>query len=885
MGGDNSYSDLPPSADFEAIFPEYLVLKASDLLLVQSGLLGFIQLNGDASVKDWNVEGDFLASQARFVGRQDQFAKLNEELNGALQWDGAGQGEYRILNWTGPSGVGKSALCSHMASELEKARQGGANVAWAHIDLTDGRMLNDPVSTMVELRSQLGARGALSSPLFAYGLTMWSALQYPGADIRARYPELFRASHGEVTDDVLSWVGDLAKEVFDVGNDAIPGLNIFAKYGRRILDHAADLQERKGLEAHIAALDQLYASTDKSGLRKVLPQLLGADLRSSMALRPKKGKLQKLFHGDRISPRFVILVDAYDKALRQGDDDRMEIDCWLEQVAIYAPGAIMALFGRERLQWEQDDRRWAGRMQHLALPPLSIKETESLLEALEVPAGPAHQDIYQVSQGHPRVARLCADIYHAKTDADQVATKDDYEEDAEAALKALVAHLSPEAQKALMILSVPQNGVTEELFAQLVPSASGSPFGWGWKDFIKMSVVRPMGDGKRYRLDDFVSFRLLPHLGKMDMALLRKSSQISLAFYERQLEAPGVKAGDIFAFYSHLDQVDRDTAAAWLDAQVGDFLGRGDWPLVQALLQVKEQLAPASGSELSPSLRKTKNQAQEIHQFHNVIMQKWNDYLGAGLDTFKALRLAVAMELDEISYPAGFARSQVRQGGQDRARILESWARGFLMSCSLPESGKVEGGDRAKWAAVMMVAVYALRHSSSEPSTEISNMLENVRAELEGTELWPLPGWHMEAAIQKARAGKPEDAEALFEQAARGPLELPAYTGDVVLFHRCENLVSSGRTDLVVPLCDEYLGDLSKKGTRITGFIAMMRAKAKLDLEVDDLGMGDTLLAEDLWKQPVGEQSTCVAEGEPCLEELAALRKEIAERGGAQHSM
>lgn len=836
-------------------------------------------------MKDLNSGGDFLSSQSLFIGRQDDLAKLARDVTAALAWDGTGQAEYRVLNWTGVGGVGKSELCGKMVSALEQRRQAGEAVAWAHLDLSDGRLLSDPVTAAIELRSQLGARGALSTPLFAYGLTMWSALQYPGIDVRAEYPELFRASHGEVTDDALSWAGDLAKEVFDVGNDAIPGLNVFAKYGKRLLNHVAERSELKGLQGHLERLDALYEATDKAGLRGALPKLLGADIAMSMVSAPKMDLRRMATRTPWIPPRFVILVDGADKAQGEGDE-RLEIDHWLEQIALHTCGAVIALFSRDHLRWARHNRAWKGRLQHLTLTGLGLKETHALLQALGVSEEAARNDIYDVSIGHPRVARVCASVYHAIKSSGGTPTREDYDEDADAGVRSLLARFPAEKQKAMLLLSTARNGVDKDLFTKLVSDLPGGAFGLDWNEFVQTGFFSHRTRSGRHFMDNFVRNQLVDHFYEADQAICLKAAQTVVDYHKSQIGDgelyTSTEIADIELIHEYLVSIDIEAASAWLeDAAFNKLLPRGYWRRTLEMVRWHKKWLAEDEVEMPGRLEELRVDLEKVALLQgriDAVLRTMSASERAGANRVGGCRSILSFETDNVHWsPAVVKRDLQGVNPGDREWILQVWLRGLFANLSIPEDGEGEKVDLKRWAEINMTIVTALRTQGEHP--DIPDRLEAVRSKLEGTEHWPVSGWHMETAIQKVREGKREDAELLFAQAAAEPFAKFLYTEELTLLHRCQNLRALGRLDQVIALCDRYLFTPGKGAAtpRAAGFIAKTCAQARLDAEMGDFGEADVEVAMDFWRKPTSASDPlpCMREGEVYQAQLEALRRLI----------
>src|SRR5215470_3917706 len=173
----------------------------------------------------------FSASRI-FTDRDDARAVFLE----AVQTAQASE-DYRVLNWYGIGGQGKSALCSDLRETLKRLQQDHSiltvyrDFRWGWANFEDATMRQLETATLA-LRLQLASGGGMSFPAFDVAFARYFTLINPGVDMRQRYPELF-GSDDEILDDILEWSKELVDASTTVASFLLPGANILYKYGAR----------------------------------------------------------------------------------------------------------------------------------------------------------------------------------------------------------------------------------------------------------------------------------------------------------------------------------------------------------------------------------------------------------------------------------------------------------------------------------------------------------------------------------------------------------------------------------------------------------------------------------------------------------------------------
>lgn len=244
--------------------------------------------------------------------------------------------EYRVLTWYGVGGQGKSRLCREMQARLQA--KGGIALGSLNFDDPAHRRLED---AMLKLRGDLRKSGSIHFPTFDLAFARLFALQRPGARIREAYPELFRKGESEVLDDLIDLAEGPLAVVAEGTALVIPGANLVYKYGARFGGRLLEWWSSQAVKTRLAELDALTAPE----LANQLPKCLGFDLWRAQAAEN--------------APRIVLMIDAHEKLWggegAQGVGESLRTDAWLRALADEAPGALVAIFGRDRLRWGEID--------------------------------------------------------------------------------------------------------------------------------------------------------------------------------------------------------------------------------------------------------------------------------------------------------------------------------------------------------------------------------------------------------------------------------------------------------------------------------------------------------------------------------------------------
>ena len=401
-------------------------------------------------------------AQRVFTDREEPVALFERAFTEAQERD-----DHRVICWHGVGGQGKSRL----HDEIRRRIAGNPDVALAGIDfdVPRHRRLED---SMLKLRGDLAGRG-LSFPTFDLAFARHFALERPGENIREVHPQLYRRGESQIVDDMLDWSEagvDIAVEGISL---AVPGLNLLYKYGARLTGRLGDWWSSRAVKERLAGLDQLPASE----LAERLPQYLGFDI---WRARAEIG-----------CPRIVITIDTQEK-LGQGE---LRGDAWLQTLVRETPGALILIFGRDRLRWAELDEGWKGVLDQHLLGSLSVEDADSFLAQVPIPEEDIRARIVAASGGLPHYLDLAVSLYEDIRNLGETPKLEDFGTTPAQVRERFLDHLPPDERRELFLASYPES-LSERLFLDLANSFLGGAGNVSWARLGRRSFMTEGSDGR-----------------------------------------------------------------------------------------------------------------------------------------------------------------------------------------------------------------------------------------------------------------------------------------------------------------------------------------------------------------------------------------------------
>lgn len=390
--------------------------------------------------------------------------------------------EYRVLNWYGIGGQGKSALCNELQETLKRLQHDHTilsvyrNFRWACANFEDATMRQLETATLV-LRLQLARNGGMSFPAFDVAFARYFALINPGVDMRQRHPELFK-SDSEILGDLIDWSKEGVEASTTLASMLLPGANILYKYGARLAGSLGKWWERRGKQI-LEGLDDLNADQ----VRQRLPTYLGADIYDHLASSP--------------SDRIVVFLDTYEALWRDrgsnADYSGIRVDEWVRKLVQESAGVLFVIFGRDAIRWGEIDPEWSQIVSGHPLGLLSDSDSLRFLKSIPIDNPQICERIVRSSRGLPFYLNLQVDLYEKLVNTGNAPAPDQFGGSHPEILARFIDHLGKEEPQ-LRLASYPRI-LDEKIMVSLMDRFLGGSALLDWKSFCSRSfITATLGD-------------------------------------------------------------------------------------------------------------------------------------------------------------------------------------------------------------------------------------------------------------------------------------------------------------------------------------------------------------------------------------------------------
>lgn len=387
---------------------------------------------------------------------------------------------YRIIVWHGVGGQGKTELRKKVHQRIEKQRADGDSIAVGVLDFEVARH-RSPIDAMLKLRLDLGHRRLIAFPTFDLAFAQLFTLERPGDNIRTTYPGLFRKGESEILEDLLGWAGEAAGDVLHLGWTLLPGVEMLYKYSYRLIGGLRDWLDDREVKSRIQDINKLSASE----LREKLPVYLGFDLWRAMQAPD--------------TPRVVLLIDTYEALWRgttgQGAMQMLRTDDWVRSLVEQTPGALVVIFGRDKLRWGEIDSAWSKILQQHLLGGLSKEDANLFLYKAGVVSELVRARIVEGAQGLPFYLDLALDQFENLKANGLKPGADDFGSTPVMVLHRFLDHLSASEESELRLASYPED-IDETLFLDLARAFLGGIACVDWARLTRRSFTTQDESGR-----------------------------------------------------------------------------------------------------------------------------------------------------------------------------------------------------------------------------------------------------------------------------------------------------------------------------------------------------------------------------------------------------
>jgi tetratricopeptide (TPR) repeat protein len=376
-----------------------------------------------------HLKKSFTANRV-FVGRKNELKKFRQALA-----EPQAKNQFRILNFHGVGGQGKSALCEQMLKQLEEDRIYDKQLGWSHIDF-DIPDYQNPAQALLQIRLQLAKQCKIPFPAFDTAFTRYFNFTNKGDNIKDKHPGLFK-NPNDLLCDFESIAGSIAGDV--VNN--VPGLGMFYKYIDKISEATKKWWHSRGNHL-LEGLDDM----DQHKLTGQLPCYLAADIYDWL-FEQNDTDSQK---------RVVFLFDTHEALWKDHNittgSIRLEVDHWVRKLAEEIPGTLWVILGRDPLEWGKLDKDWNNDIQDLPLAALSPDQAKTFLLNVPIEEPQVQKKILDSSEGHAFYLELQVDLYE-QLKQNGTPSPDDFGDTQSGILPRFTDHLSDAVLNKLQLLA------------------------------------------------------------------------------------------------------------------------------------------------------------------------------------------------------------------------------------------------------------------------------------------------------------------------------------------------------------------------------------------------------------------------------------------------
>jgi tetratricopeptide (TPR) repeat protein len=518
---------------------------------------------------------------ALFTNRERAKAQFVAALEGARTTD-----QYRVLNWFGVGGQGKTALLEefertlHVRSKLARdlsARPPG------HALIDFDNPTNRAIATaLLSIREKLRTTAGLHCPTFEAALLRYFMLTQPGMSIKELRAQFFTTG-SEVLDDIVQALGQAG----EFGGHLLPGFGLLSKYGARLTGKASHAFYRWWTQRGIRAFSDIDTLSQDALLRR-LPTYLGADLMDALDDRHPP-------------PGIVIMFDTYE-ALGRGHGLKdgpgtLRIDYWVRQLVQDARGVLFVIAGREKLRWSEVSPDWANIVEFHILGGLGRSDSEALLGKYEVQepevrarmiAGARSREFGEADSTEdngeaylPFYLALQAETYHDVIANGKTPRPAEFGGDHPLILARFLEHLDSETDKLLRLASYPA-ALDPAVLDLLAERFLGGRANADWSRIYTRSVISEEKDSTRF-LHDLLSQALQEREHYERPELYRDIHRELFRWFANRCDESDPKAiteqheRSFLAALRHLSKIEVGGAVRWANPKMLQFDEAARW--------------------------------------------------------------------------------------------------------------------------------------------------------------------------------------------------------------------------------------------------------------------------------------------------------------------
>ena len=475
--------------------------------------------------------------------------------------------EYRILNFTGIGGQGKSALCAEFEKYLiEKQTDTYRPLAWAKLDFEDSTK-RQSVAALLSLRFQLADTGKVWFPAFDLAFSRYFALSQAGRDLKTAHPELFKQPH-----DLLQAATSAIE-----GVSGIPLLGALLKGSYKAKEYLK-LEQWKTKRGDVLLADLETLAPHE--LESKLAVYLGADIADW--LPPET---------DQKPRRVVLLYDTYEALWREHSlKTDLLVDKWIRQLVAETPEVLHVILGRDALSWQtHEPQEWQGIITHETLDNLNDADAEHFLLAVPIAEAEIRARIITGAQGIPFYLNLQVDQYESCQRQQLTPSPDDFGGKEPEILIRFMNHLPDAMRQALKVVSCAQ-WLDEALFLILSEKFLGGKAAISFHELTIYSFWT--SKNQRYYLHNVMRDYLQSTYRQQEALLFQQVHEYLFAHHDQALSAL-TSARDLTDLHTeallqgiyHLEQCNYQQVPDWVGKYTVSFYQAGRYAVLEITLQ------------------------------------------------------------------------------------------------------------------------------------------------------------------------------------------------------------------------------------------------------------------------------------------------------------
>jgi len=412
--------------------------------------------------------------------------------------------EQNVIMYYGIGGIGKSSLVKNLTEHTAKN-----GIFYMHVDFDDP-IFRSPYKALIELKKQVGT----TFPHFDLAVTLCFI---------KRNPELSYKDSGlpsELSYTVLKFLQS---------SDPVSMYNITDGLVEKVYHEFGDVF---GLDESIKERLIALAKYSAAEIEEQLSVFFALDLYRHMIIKD--------------IDRCVLFFDTYELLWEDGRELKLATDAWIRTIADLdmLGNVLFVLSGREKLQWELEDKHWDNQIQHIPLDVLEPEYAKQFLVVCGIDDDAIQSSIMETAQGHPYYLDLCVDTYYKLKNSQKTLSPSLFAGGFHKIQERFFRSLAKSEIDALRVLSVPRF-YDYDLFDSINTRFQTGYALANFENFNNFSFIKHDEHSDRYIIHSIMRDEIKKH---MDKNVRRSIDEFMVNYFESKL-LPGKLPIDEIRYY------------------------------------------------------------------------------------------------------------------------------------------------------------------------------------------------------------------------------------------------------------------------------------------------------------------------------------------------